>query len=153
MAEDFCNFAFGRLRGIPGETRERAKAAVAWILKAQENSGCGGVSLGYFPCASQRGWQRAYPETTGYIIPSLLEFARLYGDETVREKALRMASWEIEVQMDCGAVQGGMLCAREKQTPATFNTGMVLAGWSAAYRATRDRSFLAAGATGCRFFT
>jgi len=56
-----------------------------------------------------------------------------------------MAEWEIEIQMPSGAVQGGMVCAPERQVAAVFNTGMVLQGWSAAYRATGDARFIDAG--------
>jgi len=56
-----------------------------------------------------------------------------------------MAEWEIEIQMPSGAVQGGMVCTPERQVAAVFNTGMVLQGWSAAYRATGDARFIDAG--------
>ncbi|MFQ5728831.1 MAG: hypothetical protein ACE5GN_00530, partial [Waddliaceae bacterium] len=56
-----------------------------------------------------------------------------------------MAKWEIEIQMPSGAVQGGTVCPPEKQTAAAFNTGMVLEGWSAAYRESGDAAYLEAG--------
>jgi uncharacterized protein YyaL (SSP411 family) len=49
------------------------------------------------------------------------------------------------VQMPSGAVQGGTVCASNEQVPAVFNTGMVLQGYSAAYRATGEARFLEAG--------
>ncbi len=91
------------------------------------------------------GWLESYPETTGYIIPTLLEFAARFRRDDVRQCALRMADWEIEVQMPSGAVQGGTVCAPERQVAAVFNTGMVLQGWSAAYRATGEARFIEAG--------
>jgi uncharacterized protein YyaL (SSP411 family) len=101
------------------------------------------VSLGYFPCgADSDGWRPSYPETTGYIITSLLAFADRYGDESSRIAALRMAQWEIAVQMGSGAVQGGPVCPPQLQTAAAFNTGMVLDGWCSAYIATRDAAIL-----------
>jgi len=56
-----------------------------------------------------------------------------------------MADWEISVQMPSGAVQGGTVCAPERQVAAVFNTGMVLQGFSAAYRATGELRFLESG--------
>jgi hypothetical protein len=91
------------------------------------------------------GWRPSYPEATGYIIPSLLRFAKRFKDQNVRERALQMAAWEIEVQMASGAVQGGPVCPPERQMPAVFNTGMVLHGFTAAYRTTKDPCFLEAG--------
>jgi hypothetical protein len=122
MGRDFGIFLLGRIVPIKGETRERARAAVDWILRAQQASGDDGVSLGYFPCDGEKSWRPSYPETTGYIITSLLEFGQHYDDEAVCSKALRMAHWETDIQMQSGAVQGGPVCTPEKQTPTAFNT-------------------------------
>jgi uncharacterized protein YyaL (SSP411 family) len=64
----------------------------------------------------------------------------LTGDGEFRERAIRMARWESDVQMESGAVQGGVIDF--PPTPAIFNTGQVLFGWSAAYRETGDERFL-----------
>jgi len=149
VIEDQFRFLTGLGRPVRGETRERAAAAVAWLLRAQEATADRGVSLGYFPCNPRAngggGWLPSYPETTGYIIPTLLEYAERYGRPDVRERALEMARWEAEVQMPSGAVQGGPVCPPDRQVAAVFNTGMVLQGWTAAYRATREKLFLDAG--------
>ena len=50
-----------------------------------------------------------------------------------------MARWEVDVQMESGAVQGGVI--GHAPTPAIFNTGQVLFGWAAAYRETGDWRF------------
>lgn len=84
------------------------------------------------------------PETTGYIITSLLQFADRFGDVAACAAAFRMARWEIAIQMPSGAVQGGPVVPAERQTPAAFNTGMVLDGWCSAYAATADADVLAA---------
>jgi uncharacterized protein YyaL (SSP411 family) len=86
-----------------------------------------------------RGWQPSYPETTGYIIPTWFEAARVLGRPALAERALRAARWEIAVQLPSGAVRGGVI--GEPESPAVFNTGQVLLGWLAAWRETRDRSF------------
>ena len=127
-------FAFSSVSPVIGETSDRARAAVNWILHAQAVTHDNGVSLGYFPCNTDGdGWRPSYPETTGYIITSLLAFARKFNDPTVAAAALRMAEWEMAVQMPSGAVQGGPVCAPKRQTAAAFNTGMVLDGWCSAY--------------------
>ena len=43
-------FTFSAVAPITGETQERARAAVDWILRAQAATQDDGVSLGYFPC-------------------------------------------------------------------------------------------------------
>jgi len=125
---------------IRGEARERARAAAEWLFRAQDARRDDGVAQGYFPCDGAEAWRPSYPETTGYIISSLLEYAERYGDAAARERALRMARWEIDVQMDSGAVQAGTLVSREVQVPAIFNTGMVLDGWATAFGVTWSRS-------------
>jgi uncharacterized protein YyaL (SSP411 family) len=130
---------------IHGQSRERARAAVEWLCRAQDAGDDDGAAKGYFPCDGPSPWQPSYPETTGYIITSLLRFAERHGDSAVRERALRMARWEISVQMESGAVQAGTVCPPAQQVAAIFNTGMVLDGWATAYEVTEDPQYLKAG--------
>jgi len=132
-ARDWRAYLLRSARPVAGETAERAQAAVEWLIRGQDASDDDGVSLGFFPCDDADGdWRRSYPETTGYIITSLLNYAEQFSDSRVRSAALAMAQWETEVQMESGAVQGGVVCTSDQQTPATFNTGMVLDGWCTA---------------------
>lgn len=135
----------GNVTPVRGGTAERARAAVDWILRAQEFSSDEGVSLGYFPCDGfGAGWRASYPETTGYIISSLIAYAKRAGDASVAAAARRMAEWEIAVQMPSGAVQGGPVRPPARQTAAAFNTGMVLDGWCTAYVHFGDERFFEA---------
>jgi hypothetical protein len=133
------------------DAETRLAAAVAWVLRAQQATPDAGVSLGYFPLKIEGGWYPSYPETTGYLITTLIAYARKYRRDYVRDAALAMAVWETEVQMPSGAVQGGALAPKDKQTPSAFNTGMVLDGWCTAYEVTGDQRFLGAGAAAARF--
>ena len=138
-------FVFSGVTPITGETGDRARAAVRWLLRAQSMTHDDGVSLGYFPCSTgDNGWRPSYPETTGYIISSLLAFAEQFDDRATAAAAMQMVHWEMAVQMPSGAVQGGPVCAPEHQTAAAFNTGMVLDGWCAAYRHCNDPKLLEA---------
>jgi len=138
-------FLAGSVRPVAGQTDACARAAVDWILRAQAATSDDGVALGYFPCdRSTDGWRESYPETTGYIITSLLAYARQSSDSAVADAAMRMARWEVTVQMPSGAVQGGPVCTPERQTAAAFNTGMVLDGWCSAYLHQPDEELLAA---------
>ena len=136
-------FAAAMPQPVRGETQERARAAAQWLLQAQAASPDDGVSLGYFPCDSDKsgegaGWRASYPETTGYIITSLLAYSAQFDDAAAAAAAMRMAAWETVVQMPSGAVQGGPVCPPERQSAAIFNTGMVLDGWCSAYRHSGD---------------
>ena len=134
-----------------GDNEARLAAAVAWVLLAQQATPDDGVSLGYFPLDVDGGWHASYPETTGYLITSLLAYAAHYQRPDVRRAALAMAHWEVDVQMASGAVQGGAVAPRHQQTPAAFNTGMVLDGWCSAYEASGEERFLDAGSAAVRF--
>jgi len=121
-------------------------AAMGWLCRAQDAVGGGGVSYGYalrrMRDQKRRGWLTAYAETTGYIIPTFLDYYRLTGQDEYRARAIRMAHWEVDVQMDSGAVLAGPLGL--PPAPAIFNTGQVLFGWVAAFEETGDEAFLAA---------
>ena len=90
---------------------EHLDAAIEWLCRAQDATGSGGVArsyaLRYMRGHQRRGWLAAYPETTGYIIPTFLAYAAIVGRNDLRERALRMSRWEVDVQMESGAVQGG----------------------------------------------
>jgi DUF1680 family protein len=122
---------------------EHLAAAIEWLCRAQDATGSGGVArsyaLRYMRGHQRRGWLAAYPETTGYIIPTFLVYAGVTGRADLRERALRMAQWEADVQLESGAVQGGVI--GHAPTPAIFNTGQVLFGWAAAHRETGDSRF------------
>jgi hypothetical protein len=91
-----------------------------------------------------RGWTPSYPETTGYIIPTLLHWAAHRGSAEARRRALEMADWEIAIQLPSGGIQGSVI---GRTTPAVvFNTGQVVFGWLAAYEETREPRYLEAAA-------
>ncbi|MFI5234416.1 MAG: hypothetical protein ACHQXA_01785 [Gemmatimonadales bacterium] len=121
-------------------------AAVDWLVRAQNAAGGEGIARGYSLTWNQyfrlRGWEPAYPETTGYIIPTLFLAAHELGQPELADRAERAARWEIAVQLPCGAVQGGVI--GEGRRPAVFNTGQVLLGWLCAAQETGCGSYLIA---------
>lgn len=130
VSSDFLEFVFGSAVPSDDDALSRATEAANWLTIAQDATPDDGVSYGYFPCDIPGGWQTSYPETTGYIIASLIDYADAVGDQAYFERAERMAHWEAEIQMPSGAVQGGRIDLDQKPTPAAFNTGMVLHGWA-----------------------
>jgi predicted ATP-grasp superfamily ATP-dependent carboligase len=120
-------------------------ATVTWLAAAQDASGDGGVARGYTvrkTAGMPVGWQPSYPETTGYIIPTLFESARHLGRDDCRERAIRMADWLLGFQAASGGVPGGVV--GEGRTEVAFNTGMVLHGLCHAYRETGELKYLTA---------
>lgn len=113
-----------------------------WIKRAHETDNNRGVAGGF---SVVEGWLAPYPETTGYIIPTFYDYAEFSGENEWRERAVQMADWEIEVQMETGAVQAGLYKgADEPRKPAVFNTGQVILGWCRAYVETKDERYLQA---------
>ncbi len=112
------------------------RAAMEWLCKAQDSTGCDGVSAGYI---FGNGWNAPYPETTGYIIPTFLQYALSSGDGRFIERAIAMGDWEIEIQLPSGAVRGGVGI---NEYPIVFNTGQVVLGWISLYSKTKQNKFL-----------
>jgi Squalene-hopene cyclase C-terminal domain len=103
--------------------------ALAWIGRAQDHSlsADGGVARHY--CLIN-GWGTSYPETTGYIIPTVIREARLSGDSGMKDRARKMLDWLLSIQMPNGAFQGGAI-GQSPVVPVTFNTGQILMGLAA----------------------
>jgi glycosyltransferase involved in cell wall biosynthesis len=107
-----------------------------WLCRAQDASGVGGVSGGY---SLLEGWYQPYSETTGYIIPTFLAYASISQEPDYVDRAVRMGDWEMSIQLPCGATPGGMGGGGQ---PLVFDTGQVISGWTALYRATGQPRFL-----------
>ena len=63
--------------GVPDGALE---AAIRWLCLTHDVTGRRGSALAYHLL---RGWRPAFPETTGYIIGTLLEHAARTGDESL----------------------------------------------------------------------
>jgi hypothetical protein len=117
-----------------------------WLCRAHDSSGDDGVSRGYSAAKNsvrgRKGWQPSYPETTGYIIPTMFEISRILSDKSYSERALRMADWECGIQLASGAVMGSVVSA--PPSPAIFNTGQVIFGWLAAHKDSGEGKYLKA---------
>ncbi len=114
------------------------KEGLAWLGRAQDASATqdGGVARDY--CLSE-GWAASYPETTGYIIPTMLAHAGLRSEDLLRRRARRMLDWLVSIQLPGGGFQGGMV-NQSPVVPVTFNTGQILIGLAG------HRTRMAAGA-------
>ena len=110
------------------------RAAVGWLGLTHQVTGCQGSSKGF---SLLRGWLPAYPETTGYVLGTLLEYAARTGEDGWVRDAVDMGDWEITVRRDDGGVVEGAVGTIDRSV--VFNTGMVLHGWrKAPFRIHRD---------------
>ena len=108
-------------------------AALDWLVRAQDAGNDRGVSYGV---AFGADFDVSYPETTGYICQTFVDLSDHYRERDLLKRALEMGLWEAAIQLPDGAVMGGKF--NLNPTPAVFNTGMVLLGWSALIHATSD---------------
>ncbi len=115
------------------------REAAGWLARAQDAGADRGVAYG---TRFGEAFDHSYPETTGYIIPTYLQLADYWRDESWRQRAIEAGDWEIAIQMPSGAVMGGKI--NPNPTPAIFNTGMVLLGWAALAQDTGEERFRAA---------
>lgn len=136
------------LAATPAPRAEHIAGTLAWLLRAHDATPDDGVAAGYQP--ARRLWFPSYPETTGYIISTVLRAAaraEALGDAKaaadLRARARRMGRWEIAVQMPEGCVQADYFGV-EPRRPAVFNTGQVLFGWCALHDLDGDPEWLAA---------
>lgn len=107
--------------------------AVKWLSLAQDNSPDDGVSEGYH---LKHGWLPSYPETTGYIIETLCDYSALTADTPLKERALRMADWLINIQYEDGAIPDSYF-----KNKMVFDTGQVLFGFVRAYEETGKQQY------------
>lgn len=94
---------------------------MAWILtsfKANRNLGSSGLR-------SMKGtWGPVYPETTGYLVPTLLDYAAYFDDRKVKKVALKQLSYFKSIQNEDGSFRQ----SAEKAEPIIFDTAQILFG-------------------------
>ena len=109
--------------------------AAKWLIRSQEQGSTAGCGTYYF----NSGWTSDYPETTGYIIPSLLRYAaydKAQWSEEAVNAALKAGEWLLTVQHDDGGWPGGYV---EQDRPSVvFNSGQILRGMLALYEFNGD---------------
>jgi len=120
-------------RPIAGpEAEARLHATFDWILQSIAAVHGQGSSKGY---SYIRGWLPAYPETSGYIVSSLLRYGETFAAPQAIEKAKGIAHW-------LGGVinaDGGISAIRATASPSlAFDTGMVLQGLTDLAQATGE---------------
>jgi folate-dependent phosphoribosylglycinamide formyltransferase PurN len=120
--------------------RDHLKGAASWLERAQDAMDDGGIAGRYL---LGNGWTSSYPETTGYLIPTLLDLEAVAGLPGFRDRAGRAVDFLLDLQLDEGAFPGAEV-HENTRAPSIFNTAQILTGLVAWHRATGDERTLEA---------
>lgn len=119
--------------------------AIEWLL--QTKNSLGGSSAYYSPV---KGWSKPYPETTGYIIPTLLDYYHEENQPAVKKTAYEFAEWLLSIQNDKGFWHGGLYPTKERK-PSVFNTGQILFGMICLFIETNDDKWAKSAEKGAKW--
>jgi hypothetical protein len=122
---------------IRHDEQQHLKATMLWLSRAQLRDG--GFSAAY---SWWSGWASPYPETTGYIIDTLLRYAPVDASQNWYEMAREAGEWLLSIQLADGSYPGG---DQTLNTPIIFNSGMILFGLSALYKIFADDRYKLSG--------
>lgn len=110
-------------------------AAIEWIFRSQDVGDTDGSAAGYNLVT---GWQDPYPETTGYLIPTLYRYSDQTETRQAADRATAMAEWLLTTQLPDGGFPGGTGVGDES---TVFNTGQIVLGLADAYERTDLTAF------------
>jgi len=130
-------------RGLPAQDpgiEAVIAACTDWLRAAQDHSASadGGVARDF---SLVKGWATSYPETTGYIVPTVIELAQRQQSDELHQRARRMLDWFVAIQFPEGGFQGGRIDSTPR-VPVTFNTGQILLGLAAGAQHYGDQKYL-----------
>ncbi|MEY2962753.1 MAG: hypothetical protein RL754_14 [Bacteroidota bacterium] len=108
---------------------------VRWLVESIKVGRDEGSGTYYF----NTGWTSSYPETTGYIIPTLLDYAQwseAHWAQEARSAAFSAGHWLLDIQHEDGGWPGGYV--HQERPSVVFNTGQILRGMKALYDADQN---------------
>lgn len=108
-------------RTRPAADEEHVRRAIAWLATAQKAAGGGGFAHSF---GLLGGWKPAYPETTGYILPTLVRAGARFGIPETDPLVECAAQWLASIQQPDGSFSD--LSGRAQ----IFDTGQILYGWN-----------------------
>ncbi len=113
-------------------------ASIDWLLRSFAATGKKGFSASY---SLKRGWDAPYPETTGYLISTLLNVSRYteYRKDEIIEACTKSGQWLLALQATDGSFPG-----LKTKTPYVFDTGQIIFGLIGLYKFTEQAEYLRA---------
>jgi hypothetical protein len=147
-ATRFDSFRHATKMQLPGVSDTRPDevhldAAIEWLCRSCDETPGDGSAATYNLVL---GWEDPYPETTGYIVPTLYTYADRTDRPELADRATSMADWLLSTQLPCGGFPEGTGTGGD---PNVFNTGQIVLGLTAAYRRTGEERFRDATRRAC----
>lgn len=115
------------------------RKALEWLIQANDRVNRSGFSHSrniYLP--NWMAWDRAYPETSGYLIENLLYYNNPNSDSNLIERAYLTAQWLCKIQAKNGAYHSGTGFKIE----SSFNTAQIIFGLNAASHYFKEDIFI-----------
>lgn len=123
-----------RIRKLPSEKysvedeQNAAHLAVEWLMMARTHTPDGGFPT--YDMAS--GFGSSYPETTGYILDTLLQYDDMFSGKIFQSDLNQICDFLLSIQHPGGGWQSGYV--DENKPPVAFNTAQVMRGLITYYR-------------------
>ena len=141
--DDIIRYKFGRILkryNVIHSDAEHLSAVMDWLERSHNVTNGQGSSKGY---SLLFRWLPAYPETTGYLIPTFFDYALFTGNARFAEQAYQMSDWLVRVQFHDGGCIQGTVNGRNPRS-IVFNTGQMLLGLVRTYKETKEDNFIKA---------
>ena len=127
--------------------------AIQWLITAQMKM----YDKGFGTYRIVEGWTSSYPETTGYILPTVFNYIEFTQDptqnqtqtptQTLQASLIGAADWLVKIQKKSGGWQSMYIA--DNRNEVVFNTAQVIRGLIATYKQTQNETYLQAIRRGC----
>lgn len=128
-------------------SKKRLDQAIAWVINQQKLQKNGGITSRLAFRFGRLKIEGAYPEVTGYLIPTLFDYARLSHDRQAYQAAIKASDFELTLQNKNGSFPGGVV--GRLTAPSVFNSGQIIHGLLRTYRETKESKYLASALKAC----
>lgn len=137
-------FEIENLNFVDNDNLVCVKNSLNWIKNAQNAYPDGGISRGFNLLGKSSksnflGWQLSYPETTGYLLPTLINIKKIFNLEGIDIIIDKMAYFLLSISKN-GTVKGGSL--EKKNFVSAFDTAQVVRGLISYYNFKINNIFL-----------
>jgi hypothetical protein len=119
--------------------------AAEWFKFNQGVMSDSGFGTYYF----QWGWTSSYPETTGYIIPTLIQYANNFDKPEFLAISRAALDWLLTIQKPSGGWQSGYV--HQDREEVVFNTGQILRGLVSGYTQFEEQKYLDSAIKACEW--